>query len=186
MRNPRTMKQIIFSKDFPCNHLTTTRVVGNMKNKILRDKFLLSLNLDPSDLILANQIHSNNVQVVSSSDKNTFIDKCDGLVTADKNTILCIFTADCVPLLMTTGNGDVKAAIHAGWKGIYLGIIENAIEIFHKDFSIKSKDIEVCIGQHIRSCCYEVDCDMEEKFNTKLVNNKLDLSEIICRKLQKL
>jgi YfiH family protein len=180
------MKQIISYKNFPYKHLTTTKIVGNMKDKVLRDKFLLSLNLDPSNLILANQMHGNNVKAVNSFNKNTFIAECDGLITADKNTMLGIFTADCVPLLMSIGNGEVKAAIHTGWKGIYLGIIENAVKIFHKDFSIKPEDIKAYIGPHIRSCCYDVDCDMEDKFNVELVNNKLDLSEIVCRELQKL
>jgi YfiH family protein len=180
------MKQFISENNFPCKHFTTTKVAGNMKNKIERDKFLFSLNLNPVKLVLANQIHSSNVKIVSTFDQNTVVDNCDSLITADKDTILGIFTADCVPLLIFSEDSKVKAAIHAGWKGIYSGIIENTFDILTKDFSIKPNQIKVYIGPHIRSCCYEVSYEMEQSFNIKLINNKLNLSEIVCNKLKKL
>jgi copper oxidase (laccase) domain-containing protein len=46
-------------------------------------------------LALANQIHNNNIAIVSASDRNTFIDNRDGLITADKDIVLGIFSVDC-------------------------------------------------------------------------------------------
>ncbi|MDR1104580.1 MAG: peptidoglycan editing factor PgeF [Endomicrobium sp.] len=174
----------IFSANFPYKHFTTTKSAGNMKNKAERDSFLRSTALNPADLVLANQVHGNNVKVVKRSDQNTVIDNCDGLITADKNLLLGIFTADCVPILISSSDGEVKAAVHVGWKGLYLGIVENAIRVLINDFCISPKSIKVYICPHIRSCCYKTGAEMEDKFNIKLINGKLDLSAILRDKLE--
>jgi YfiH family protein len=174
----------IFSANFPYKHFTTTKSAGDMKDKAERDSFFQLVGLNPGNLVLANQVHGNNVKVVKSCDKNTFIDNCDGLITDDKNLLLGIFTADCVPILASCSDGEVKAAVHVGWKGLYLGIVENAIGILINDFCISPKSLKVYIGPHIRSCCYKTRTEMEDKFNIKLVNGKLDLSVILCTKLE--
>jgi YfiH family protein len=179
-----TVERFIFHKNFNYKHFTSTIWAGNLKDKTLRDNFLISQDLNPSNLVLANQVHGTNVKIVGNTDSGNFIDNCDGLISNDKSIMLGVFTADCMPLLIT--NGIIKAAIHAGWRGIHLGIIENTVEILKNKFSIISKDIDVYIGPHIRSCCYEVSRDFENIFNLKLKNNRLDLSEIVFNKLKNL
>ncbi|MDR3124383.1 MAG: peptidoglycan editing factor PgeF [Endomicrobium sp.] len=180
----KIMEEFIFHQNFNYKHFTSTILSGNLKDKITRDNFLISQGLRPSDLVLANQVHSANIKIVGNIDSGNFIDNCDGLITNDKSIMLGVFTADCMPLLIT--NGTIKAAIHAGWKGIYLGIVENTIEVFKNKFSVHVKDIEVYIGPHIRSCCYEVGKNFEDLFNLKLQDNKLDLSRIVFNKLKNL
>jgi YfiH family protein len=174
----------IFSANFPYKHFTTTKSAGDMKNKAKRDFLFRSVDLNPEDLILANQVHGNAIKTVKRCDKNTFIDNCDGLITDDKNLLLGIFTADCVPILVSCNNGEVKAVVHVGWKGLYLRIIENVIEILINDFCVSSKNLKVYIGPHIRSCCYKTGSEMENMFNIKLVNGKLNLSAIVRTKLE--
>ncbi|GHT45819.1 laccase domain protein [Endomicrobiia bacterium] len=180
------MEQFIFSKNFSYRHFTTTKTAGNMKDKNIRNNFFMSLNLNPVKLVLANQTHGSNITIVGASDQNTFIDNCDGLITADKNTMIGIFTADCVLLLVACRKEQVKAAIHTGWKGLYGGIIENTFNVLKKDFSVDFNEVQVYIGPHILSCCYEVNCEVGLRFNVKLKDNKLDLSEIVYKKLKKL
>ncbi|MDR2067111.1 MAG: peptidoglycan editing factor PgeF [Endomicrobium sp.] len=179
-----TIEKFVVHKKFNHKHFTSTILAGNLKDKIVRDKFLISQGLNPTNLVLANQVHSANIKIVGNTDSGNFIDNCDGLITNDKSIMLGVFTADCVPLLIT--NGTIKAAIHAGWKGIYLGILENTIEVFKNKFSVHVKDIEVYIGPHIRFCCYEVGKNFEDLFNLKLQDNKLDLSRIVFNKLKNL
>ncbi|MDR0977772.1 MAG: peptidoglycan editing factor PgeF [Endomicrobium sp.] len=156
-----------------------------MKDKYIRDSFLRSLVLDSADLVLADQIHGNNVRIVKHSDKNTFIENCDGLITDDKSILLGIFTADCIPILISSRDGEIKAAVHAGWRGILSGIVENTVGILKKNFCVSAKNIMVYIGPHIRSCCYKTGAEMEVKFNIRLVNGKLDLTSILYDKLKK-
>jgi len=46
-----------------------------------------SLKLNPANLVLANQVHANDV-VVNVSDKNTFVDNWDGLIKAEEEIVL--------------------------------------------------------------------------------------------------
>jgi copper oxidase (laccase) domain-containing protein len=117
-----------------------------MKDESVRKSFLISLKLNPAKLVCADQIHSSNVKIVGASDRDTFVGGCDGLITADKEIILGIFTADCVPLLVSYGNGELKAAIHIGWKGLSAGIIENSLEILQREFCVRPEEIKVYIG----------------------------------------
>ncbi len=38
-----------------------------------------------------------------------------------------VLTADCLPILLLADNGDVGAAVHAGWRGLAGGVVEAAI-----------------------------------------------------------
>jgi YfiH family protein len=181
----KKMKQFISEIGFLHKHFTTTKAAGDMKDKKVRDNFFISINLNPANLVLANQCHGNNVKIVDSSNRNSFVDNCDGLVTNDKDIMLGIFTADCIPLLIFDENSKVKVAVHAGWKSVYRGIIENTFDILQNRFAVKFHEIVVYIGPHIRLCCYKVDNKMEIKFNVKLIDRKLDLSLIVCDKLKK-
>jgi YfiH family protein len=155
-----------------------------MKNTEIRNNFLQSENIDCKKLILANQIHSNIVKSVSSADAGKVIDNCDGLITTEKDLYLGIFTADCMPILMVSKNEKVKAAIHAGWRGLALGIIESAVEAFVQNH-ISPYEIRVYIAPHIRDCCYEVNPTFENIFDTRLNENKLDMSAIAKSKMHK-
>jgi YfiH family protein len=39
-----------------------------------------------------------------------------------------VLTADCLPLLLTDRQGQCVAAVHAGWRGLAAGVIEQAID----------------------------------------------------------
>ena len=42
---------------------------------------------------------------------------CDGLITDRKDVPLCVWTADCVPVLFRDPKAGIVAAAHSGWKG---------------------------------------------------------------------
>ncbi|MDR1401046.1 MAG: polyphenol oxidase family protein [Endomicrobium sp.] len=170
---------------FPHKHFTTTKTAGDMKDKAVRTAFLYSLGLNPINLVVAKQIHGNNVRIVNISSKDSIVGDCDGLITADKELVLGIYTADCIPLLVSAENGELKAAVHVGWRGLYGGIIENTFELLKDKFCADLKKTKVYIGPHIRSCCYEISNEMKSRFGIKPNSSKLDLSGILCNKLNK-
>jgi len=47
---------------------------------------------------------------------------------ADREGAVCVvMTADCLPLLLCSDDGTRVAAVHAGWRGLLEGVIENAV-----------------------------------------------------------
>ena len=75
----------------------------------------------------------------------------DALFTAQERKVLTIQVADCVPVALTSNCGAI-ALIHAGWKGLLNGVIENASEALQNEFP---GDLAAVIGPHIGPCCYE-------------------------------
>ena len=49
----------------------------------------------------------------------------DALVTTAAHVPLVIFTADCAPLALVAD--DAVAAVHAGWAGLFAGVVERAV-----------------------------------------------------------
>ncbi|RMA93059.1 polyphenol oxidase family protein [Hydrogenothermus marinus] len=109
-------------------------------------------NLPVKDVIFPKQTHSN---IVCSINDNNLNISCDGIWTDKKNMAIGVKTADCVPVVLS----DFKkiAVIHAGWRGIVSGIVENAINLFDNKIEI------AYIAPHAKVCCYEVKEDFFKK-----------------------
>jgi len=172
----KTDNIFVSEKNFKTFHLTTTKCCGNMKNVADRDSFCNHIGIDGKNIVFANQVHGISVKKVSSSDCGKFIDNCDGLITDDKNIFLCIFTADCMPVFMASKDYSVVAMIHAGWRGLACGIIENALIRFLKDFSVNPYDIVAYVGPHISRCCYRVGDELKKAFNVSSEEEYFSLS----------
>ena len=81
---------------------------------------------DPSmPMATLRQVHSANVLLAEHSG---VLDEGDALVSNRPHLALVIRTADCLPLLVCADDGSEIAAIHAGWRGLAVGVIEGCIE----------------------------------------------------------
>lgn len=135
------------------------------------------------NIIMAEQVHGDKVAVVTDN-REKIIKNHDGLVT-NKPILLCIRTADCLPIFFYDPRTKIIAAIHAGWKGLFAGIIRNAV--FNvKKLGGKIEDLLVSIGPHIQVCCYRVTDDRIAKFS-KFKNVAsgwfLNLSQVAAQQL---
>ena len=86
--------------------------------------------------------------------------------TSSKKIAIGVLTADCVPILIYDKNKKIVSAIHAGWKGIYKGIINKVINFLLNSGS-KSKDLIGIIGPCISQKNYEIKKDFINKFYKK-------------------
>ena len=75
----------------------------------------------------------------------------DAIVSGDYRKCLTILVADCIPVALAAPEG-VYGAVHAGWKGLAAGVIENAINTIR---SCGASDVYAAIGPSIGKCCYE-------------------------------
>tara|TARA_B100000674_G_scaffold167421_1_gene134838 strand:+ start:173 stop:931 length:759 start_codon:yes stop_codon:yes gene_type:complete len=118
------------------------------------------------DIFLLNQIHSNKFVFIDSRYKSKIKAKADAIITNQKNLPIAVLTADCVPILVFDNQKKIIAAIHAGWKGAFKGIISNVIKFMVKKGS-KPKSIIAVIGPAISVKNYEVQKDFYKKFIRK-------------------
>jgi len=149
---------------------------GEDNQKIVSNRWSIAksiLSLDSMDrykFIVANQTHSNHIQIIDSDTSlgwenwESAVDDCDALVTDRKNTIVTIMTADCVPILLYDPIKEVVAAIHAGWRGAESQIVLKTIESMVDRFDTDPSDIIAAVAPSIGKCCYEVGIDVAQYF----------------------
>ena len=58
--------------------------------------------------------------------------KADAIITNQEKLPIGILTADCVPILIYDNISNTIAAVHAGWKGAYKGIVNKVINFMLK------------------------------------------------------
>jgi hypothetical protein len=73
------------------------------------------------------QVHGCGVCLV---DEKTGQPVSDASISSQPGVVCAVLTADCLPLLICDTDGQHVAAIHAGWKGLAAGVIEQAIAAF--------------------------------------------------------
>ncbi|MBF0447714.1 MAG: peptidoglycan editing factor PgeF [Magnetococcales bacterium] len=138
--------------------------VENNRNTILQA-------LDPAveSLVFINQVHGNRT-ITAPIDEPGLIDG-DALVTRQKHLALGIMTADCVPILMADVDGEVVAAVHAGWRGAVAGVLDSCIDRM-RELGARPERVLAIIGPSIRPPNYEVDGPFRENFLRQPKNKK--------------
>ncbi|MCM2280209.1 MAG: peptidoglycan editing factor PgeF [Bdellovibrionaceae bacterium] len=122
-----------------------------------------------AQLAFLNQVHSDRVHAqVHPSDnaRNEFSasdwPEGDAHITTESQVALCVRTADCLPVLITSGK--MIAAIHAGWRGVESEIIFKTV-LKMRELGANPNDMLAVIGPHIEKNSFEVDRDVAEKLN---------------------
>ncbi len=80
----------------------------------------------PKNLILPQQSHSANVVKIETGFED--LTNCDGLWTQNKKFLIGVKTADCAPICIWSN--EQFGIVHAGWRGVVNGVIENLLTAF--------------------------------------------------------
>lgn len=121
-----------------------------------------AVGINPENLVLSHQTHTNNVIIVDEIHKGTGISKphfcdVDGMITAKPGVALMTQYADCTPLVFCDPVKKIIATSHAGWRGTVALIGKVTVEKMIKVFGCDPRNIIAGIGPCIGQCCYEVD-----------------------------
>lgn len=113
---------------------------------------LLNLRNEPNWL---DQIHSD--RVIDIGCMNV---QADASYTRRKEKVCVVMTADCLPILICNQVGTEIAAVHAGWRGLLNGIIENTLNKFTGD----PNSLIVFLGPAIGPNRFEVGEEVKHEF----------------------
>ncbi|MEZ8316780.1 peptidoglycan editing factor PgeF [Vibrio splendidus] len=114
----------------------------------------------PTAPVWLNQTHSTDVVTVLEPVTNVL--DADGAFTSAKGVVCSAMTADCLPVILTDTKGTQVAAVHAGWRGLAGGILENAVAKFSNLDS--DNQIMAWLGPAIGKDAFEVGNDVLEAF----------------------
>ena len=87
-------------------------------------------NIFPSIPYYIKQVHGNKVICLDDNKKLSYV--CDGIITKQKNKVISVLTADCIPIVISSLCGNVICILHVGRKGAEYNIIDNAFKILKK------------------------------------------------------
>ncbi len=107
--------------------------------------------------ITAEQVHGNQVQVVTATTADKCWPKCDGLVTGQPGICVGIYVADCCAVYLVDPVRHAIGVVHSGRKGTELAIVANAIRLMRNEFKSQPADLIVQLSPCIRPPHYEVD-----------------------------
>lgn len=119
---------------------------------------------DVNRLVIPRQTHSVNVVVIG--DRLPCLEGVDALVTTRDDVALVVNTADCLPVVFNDSRCGVIAIAHAGWRGLYDGILAATVMEMAR-LGAEPRDIRVAIGPCICGACYEVDEEFAGRFETR-------------------
>ena len=162
----------------------------NFEDDLARENFLAlgqQLDISLEDMVKSKQTHTNIVKVVTRENAGDGIlrpideaNAYDGLITNEKNLLLCTVEADCLPVYFYDSVKEIIAMLHSGWKGTVKKISESTLKKMSQAFDCKPENIMVAIGPHICKDCYEVGQDVFNEFSKSFDN--AEISKIFTRK----
>lgn len=162
---------------------TTTRVTGH--SKVPFDNFNLAMHVEddpkavtknreqlinelklPHEPIWLHQVHGTAVVSINGSLKDE--PAADAAITHEHNRICTVLTADCLPILLCDAEGKAVAAIHAGWRGLLAGVIDNAVEAL----SLPPENILAWLGPAIGPEAFEINEEIRSSYIDRDKNNE--------------
>ncbi|MCU9612186.1 peptidoglycan editing factor PgeF [Caldibacillus lycopersici] len=113
--------------------------------------------------VCAEQTHGHLIQKVDENDcgkgakkyENSIRNR-DGLYTTEKNVLLALCYADCVPIYFYEPKSETIGMVHAGWRGTVENISKSLLNEWSQN-GIDLEDVLVVIGPSICKQCYIVD-----------------------------
>ncbi len=107
-----------------------------------------------------NQVHGARAVRISSPDFDQGAPDADAVI-ADRSGDICVVrTADCLPILLCSLDGQEIAAIHAGWRGLAAGIVEATLD----EMNTPAGDLIAWFGPAISQAAFEVGSEVRESF----------------------
>ncbi|MCA1059246.1 peptidoglycan editing factor PgeF [Rossellomorea aquimaris] len=139
--------------------------VGDKDSSVIhnRQSLATALHIPLKRWVAAEQTHGNHIYSPGSEDAgrgaenyHSSIKDTDGFITDERNLLLTMCYADCVPLYFLDRDTGTIGLAHAGWKGTVLEIGPKMVHEFIGNGSSLSS-LEVVVGPSICKECYVVD-----------------------------
>lgn len=117
-------------------------------------------------LVLGHQVHGTDVRWHEALPAGwLMLEGVDGHATAQPGVLLTITVADCIPVYLAAPGRGAIALLHAGWRGVAGGVLEQGVEILAAGSGTARRDIVMHCGIGICGNCYEVGYEVAEQLN---------------------
>ncbi len=151
----------------PFTSLNFSNRVGDEPGSVRRNRMLLREALKlPVEPLWLSQVHGS--RVIDAFDAGPG-EEADGCVTGTPGVVCAVLTADCLPIFLCDRRSTRIGLVHAGWRGLAAGIIEEGL----RRIQIPTGNLLAYLGPAIGPSAYEVGDEVRQAF----VNQNSDDAE---------
>ncbi|MBE0613456.1 MAG: peptidoglycan editing factor PgeF [Burkholderiales bacterium] len=111
----------------------------------------------PAEPLWLRQVHGTRVVDAEATEGAP---EADAAVARRPDSVCAVLTADCLPLLLCDEAGTTVAAVHAGWRGLCAGVIEQALSAM----DLPPQNLLAYLGPAIGPEAYEVGAEVRAAF----------------------
>jgi polyphenol oxidase len=137
-------------------------------------------------VVVARQVHGSRVALhdAPSPGLRLAAPAADGHVTRAPGLLLAVSVADCVPVFLVDGDARGVALLHAGWRGVAAGILEEGVAALSGRLGVAVRDLHLHLGPSICGECYEVGPEVHGALGLPVPPGPtpLDLRHILARR----
>ncbi|EKR63943.1 YfiH family protein [Leptospira weilii str. 2006001853] len=119
-----------------------------------------------SKVYILNQVHGDEIVDLAAMESFSFPEG-DAWIGETSGKVLCIKTADCMPLFFWSEQSSKFVAIHSGWKGTLAGITEKALRLAFDESILTSGMLFGYLGPYASGSRYEVGEDVAQLFRNE-------------------
>ena len=119
-----------------------------------RSRVARELGVGEDRLVWMEQVHGAEVAVLDGPTSGPLAGT-DAVVTTATDLVLCVLTADCVPVLLTDPVAGVVAAVHAGREGVRKGVLPATLSAM-AGRGARARHVTALLGPAVCGACYEV------------------------------
>jgi len=142
----------------PWHSLNLALHTGDDPQAVQHNRGLLSQALDlPRVPIWPAQVHG---AAVAEAVAMTGAVEADAVVARAPGPVCSVQTADCLPVLFASLDGQVVAAAHAGWRGLAGGVLEATLQAFDR----QPAEVTAWLGPAIGPDAFEVGPEVRAAF----------------------
>ncbi len=123
------------------------------------------LGVSPSmPFVIPRQTHSINVRRVDGDIPLSLLYEVDALITDRPDVMLCVSTADCLPIFFFDPCRKVVALAHAGWRGVVGHIVTRTVRALQENYGVCPANLRVAFGPCIGLDSFEVGDEVHDAF----------------------
>ncbi|MCK9284689.1 MAG: peptidoglycan editing factor PgeF [Rhodocyclaceae bacterium] len=111
----------------------------------------------PAEPVWLKQVHGSRCVLI---DRDSPAEPADAGAAMLPGRVCAVLTADCLPVLICDAQGTAVAAVHAGWRGLVAGVLENSLA----QLTLPGERLLVWLGPAIGSHAFEVGDDVRGAF----------------------
>jgi YfiH family protein len=121
------------------------------------------LGIDSNRLVMPHQVHDCVVRRIDGPQQGV-IEGVDAVMTDVPQLCIGVSTADCIPVLLYDSTHRAISAVHAGWRGTVLRIVQKAVEAMCHAYGTAPADLQAVIGPGISLDSFEVGDEVYDQF----------------------